>query len=221
MNKVLERQIKKIFGNIESVPQSLYVFLEVVSETYDHAEEDRLLIERSLEISSKELGEKASLLEATLNSTADGILVVDKNGKITSFNSRFTKMWGIPGDILAVRDDNKALQFVLSQLKDPESFLKKVKELYSQPDAESSDILEFKDGRTFERYSQPQRVGKEAIGRVWSFRDITERKRIEQKEQKQIEEVKRMNKLMVDRELKMIELKKEVEALKAQRETVA
>lgn len=57
MNKVLERQIKKIFGNIESVPQALYAFLKVVSDTYDNAEEDRRLIEHSLELSSKELGE--------------------------------------------------------------------------------------------------------------------------------------------------------------------
>lgn len=57
MNKVLERQIKNFFGNIESIPQNLYSFLKIVSDTYDHNEEDRLLTERSLEISSKELGD--------------------------------------------------------------------------------------------------------------------------------------------------------------------
>ncbi len=56
MNKVLERQVKKIFGSLV-VPQGLEPFLKLVSDTYDHAEEDRLMIERSLEISSKELGE--------------------------------------------------------------------------------------------------------------------------------------------------------------------
>jgi len=121
-----------------------------------------------------------SLLNATLESTADGILVVDREGKIVSFNQKFVHMWHIPESIIASRDDNRALEFVLDQLKDPESFLVKVRKLYNQPTAESFDLLEFKDGRVFERYSQPQWVGEQSVGRVWSFRDVTERKRTEE-----------------------------------------
>jgi diguanylate cyclase (GGDEF)-like protein/PAS domain S-box-containing protein len=119
-----------------------------------------------------------SLLTATLDSTADGILVVDEAGRITQFNSRFTQMWRIPEEVLGHRDDSTALQFVLDQLVRPELFVAKVEELYAQPEAESDDTLRFKDGRVFERHSLPQRVDGAVVGRVWSFRDVTEHDRL-------------------------------------------
>lgn len=127
----------------------------------------------------QDLNKTLSLLTATLESTADGILVVDNDGHILSFNKQFAGMWRIPPDILGSGNDESALQFVVSQLKDPDAFLSKVKELYSRPDAESFDTIEFNDGRFFERFSKPQRIGGASVGRVWSFRDVTERRQAE------------------------------------------
>src|SRR5262249_11209669 len=84
----------------------------------------------------EELRQHLSLLNATLDSTADGMLVVDLGGRIASFNARFVEMWNLPETVVASRDDNLALSFVLDQLKDPQGFLSKVRELYAMPDAE-------------------------------------------------------------------------------------
>ncbi|HVE95325.1 MAG TPA: ATP-binding protein [Acidimicrobiales bacterium] len=131
------------------------------------------------ERSQAELSTMAAMLKATLESTADGILVVDPAGAITSTNGRFGEMWHLPADLIARGDGQEALSFVLDQLDDPEAFLSKVQELYAHPDAESHDTLHFKDGRVFERSSKPQRVDGAVVGRVWSFHDVTDRRRLE------------------------------------------
>jgi PAS domain S-box-containing protein len=136
--------------------------------------------EQALRRSERDFRNSLSLLQATLDSTADGILVVDRHGKISIFNRKFAEMWRIPEDLLQTGEDERALSFVLDQLKNPDGFLAKVRELYGHPEAESQDVVEFKDGRVFERYSLPQRIGGECVGRVWSFRDVTDRRRAEE-----------------------------------------
>ncbi|MCX6084141.1 MAG: PAS domain S-box protein [Caldiserica bacterium] len=120
-----------------------------------------------------------SLLKATMESTADGILVVDLNGRITLWNHKFADMWRIPEELLSDHLDETALNYVLQELAQPEAFLAKVRELYGQPEESSNDQLDLADGRIFQRHSQPQRISDEVVGRVWSFSDITERKRAE------------------------------------------
>jgi diguanylate cyclase (GGDEF)-like protein/PAS domain S-box-containing protein len=134
---------------------------------------------RARSLAEHRLRHALSLLTATLDSTTDGILVVDNSGHITSFNRRFTELWRVPDALLKAGDDSVVIRFVADQLQRPEAFISKVEELYSQPETASADILEFADGRVFERHSQPQRVEGKVVGRVWSFRDTTDRKRLE------------------------------------------
>ncbi len=120
-----------------------------------------------------------SLLKATLESTADGILVVDRAGRIQTTNQKFIEMWGIPAAMAAAGKDAPLLEYVVAQLRDPAAFLAKVQWLYDHPSRESSDAIVFKDGRIFERTSRPQRIKRRIVGRVWSFRDVTNQKRAE------------------------------------------
>ncbi|MBI4349494.1 MAG: PAS domain S-box protein [Elusimicrobia bacterium] len=137
-------------------------------------------LQETEDLFTRQLRRAVSTLRSTVESTADGLLVVDLEGRIVTHNRRFAEMWKIPHEVLERHDDNAALAHVLDQLKDPQGFLKRVRELYVQPGIDSIDTIEFKDGRTFERYSRPQFLDdKTPVGRVWSFRDVTERIRAE------------------------------------------
>ncbi|RKX17630.1 MAG: hypothetical protein DRP51_10545 [Candidatus Zixiibacteriota bacterium] len=116
--------------------------------------------------------ENKELLRAILESTGDGILVVNNKGQVTHTNSRFAELWKIPSSFIQARDDEKLIGFVLEQLDDPDAFLTKVKILYNSSEKDT-DQLSFKDGRVFERHSYPLIRNDEIAGRVWNFRDIT------------------------------------------------
>jgi len=201
----LVRRLLKRAGLTETEPpgpSAWATFLESTAALLEDLGQDRYLLEQSLETSSQEmlslyedlrasterltiehdeLRSTSSMLAATLESTADGILVVDLAGRITSSNGRFAAMWGLglPERILQAPDINERLSFVMEQLCDPEAFIAKVQELYDTPDAINHDTLDFKDGRVFERDSLPQRIDGAIVGRVWNFRDITEQHRLE------------------------------------------
>jgi len=126
------------------------------------------------------LRESEGLLRATLESTADGILVVGADGRVIHANGRFAQMWGVPEPLLRGGDDEKLLQHVLSQLGEPEEFLARVQALY-QSDEEGLETIHFRDGRVFERFTRPLMREGRVAGRVWSFRDITARHRAEER----------------------------------------
>lgn len=131
--------------------------------------------EEDLEAVNRRLRRALSLQRATLDATQDGILVVDLDGNVVSYNERFQTLWNLPDALVATGDDDQLIDYVLDQLEDPEGFLTRVREIYEDPETTTFDEIAFEDGRIFERYSRPQRLDGETIGRVWSFRDVTER----------------------------------------------
>lgn len=206
------------------MPEQYRTLLNMVSESYDHFERDRRMIERSIEISSKDMVElntqlkkekeylkiankeleaSFAILETIIESTADGILVTDLGGHIVKYNEKFKKLWGIPADMLDTADEHIVLENALTKLVKPDEFLSRVNELYADYKAVSNDIVYFKDGRVFEQYSQPHMMNDEYVGRVWSFYDVTERKKAEKEIQ---ENNKRLNELNHDLQVHAKEL---------------
>ena len=140
----------------------------------DELKKEKILLQLKISDRNVQLERSISLLKATLESTADGILAVDLNSNILEYNQKFLDMWNIPEEIISKKDDNLALDYVSKQLKNPEEFLKRVKKLYDTNEP-SFHLIEFKDGKYFESYSLPQKIDNKKIGRVWSFQDVTER----------------------------------------------
>jgi diguanylate cyclase (GGDEF)-like protein/PAS domain S-box-containing protein len=139
----------------------------------------RVTAELELQETMRELRDTFSLLNATLESTADGILVVDSNRRITSINRQYLRMWHLDENYINLGDDHLLVAAVIDQVKDPDHFLARVEDLYRQPLFDSDDTVEFNDGRVFRRLSKPQYIDGEVVGRVWSFIDVTTQKKLE------------------------------------------
>lgn len=112
------------------------------------------------------------------NQVATGILVVDCKRRIVSLNRKFIEMWHLPKHIVVSQDDSQALAFVSEQLEAPNRFFVEVNQMYKQLNLEIHDAISFKDGRRFERYTQPLWIEGENVGRIWSFRDINKVKKL-------------------------------------------
>jgi PAS domain S-box-containing protein len=129
-------------------------------------------------VAAGDLPRLLSLLQATLDSSADGILAVDLEGTTIAYNRRFAEMWGMPEAVIRRRDERVA--FARRLIKEPEPYLARIDAIYASADAESTDVIELRDGRVFERHTKPQYLDGVVVGRVASFRDVTERRRTEE-----------------------------------------
>ncbi|MDB5799158.1 MAG: Hybrid sensor histidine kinase/response regulator [Rhodocyclales bacterium] len=128
----------------------------------------------------EEMAHMASQLRATLEATADGILVLDRNGFIANMNRRFAELWQLPAELLLRHDDKRLFAFIAAQLKAPLSEQQSLAMLSSADEGESFDTLHLNDERVFECKSRPAKHGEQVIGRVISVTDVTERHRAEQ-----------------------------------------
>jgi PAS domain S-box-containing protein len=119
------------------------------------------------------LARTLSELRATLESTGNGILVLDWHGKVNSMNRLFGEMWAFPPDMLNWQDDGRILNFIVAQVQEPELMRDRLDAVVHN--AETHDLLHHGDGRVMEVSSRPQFLYEQIIGRVYSFQDITER----------------------------------------------
>jgi len=117
-----------------------------------------------------------TLLESLMETSRDGVLLADGEGKWLKFNRRFVQMWGIEEDVVRSRSDRQARQSVTMLLRNPEEFLRRIEYFYEHPHETGDDRIELRDGRVIERYTVPLAVGAGSLsyGRAWFFHDATE-----------------------------------------------
>ena len=114
-----------------------------------------------------------SLLDATMETISDGIVVISRDGQITGINDQYLKLWSMPTELLAAQDPSALVRFIADQLVDPEAFLQHAAALSADEVTLSHGVLEFTDGRAVEFNSRPQKIADTIVGRIWNYRDIT------------------------------------------------
>jgi PAS domain S-box-containing protein len=134
----------------------------------------------ALKARTSELTHSLSLMQATLESTADGILVTSPEGRVVMFNEKFLEIWGLPRAAVENAVHADLVRMEVNRFRDLQRLSGRIADIYGSPSMEALDVLELTDGRVLERYSRPQYVDAKLVGRVWSYRDITARTRVEE-----------------------------------------
>ncbi len=180
MHKILERQLRKLLPGYTATSEGLSALLDTVSSTYDDFDNDRKQLERSTEISGRELeevnkklNESFSLLQSTIDAVEDAIFVTDASFTLIAHNRAYEKLWQIPMDILQSGDMLKIIVFVGGQVSSPADLEARMKEIITNAEEPSLDLLYCRDGRIIERKSSPIVSGAKLPLRVWVLRDVT------------------------------------------------
>ncbi len=157
------------------------LFFFYLSKQTEHIKQVRVLeLENQLQM-HREREKFYSLLSATLEATEEGILAIYKEGEIINYNQKFSELWALPWEGPGATDGKKLMHFIVEQVEDPEQFVKKIRALDETPDNLGYDLVRLKNGRMFERYSQPMFFDGQTVGRVLSYRDSTEKLRNEER----------------------------------------
>jgi PAS domain S-box-containing protein len=139
------------------------------------AEQELLQAKEELERKTQELARSLALTRATLQSTPDGLVVTNNAGEIVDFNQKYLDLWSLQAAVVERGNHREVLQTISRQFDQPEDFLARVRSIYDSKQSNVADVLHLSDGRVFERVSNTHVVDGVEIGRVWSFRDVTER----------------------------------------------
>jgi PAS domain S-box-containing protein len=140
------------------------------------AERELIAAKEALEQKTQELARSLAMMRATLESTFDGVLVTDGAGKVTGFNEKYLKMWGLPRELVGTGEYAGLHELCAQQLPDPKQYVSRIGEICASASLESADVLDLRDGRIYERFSTIQYLDGRNVGRVWSFRDVTAQK---------------------------------------------
>src|ERR1700683_2150043 len=166
------------FGEDEKVRSVALANARSILVVHKRAEQELLEAKDALQRKTDELVRSLALMRATLNSTPDGLLVLDEDGQVADFNRKLIEMWNVPPSVFSSRDIGRLRDFIAGEIKTPQTFV--LGELSNFNSSGKSQLLELNDGRFIEQFSQDQRVDNRGTGRVLCFRDVTERKQAEE-----------------------------------------
>jgi PAS domain S-box-containing protein len=138
----------------------------------------RRRVEEELQAKTRELARTVAMMRATLDAATDGILVTDDRRRVTDVNARYLGMWRLSPEQVAGVHHDELVATIAPLFGDVRGFHERLRAIYAEAPAETFDVLQLADGRVFERSSRVQVVDGRQVGRVWTFRDVTEHRRL-------------------------------------------